>query len=32
MFTRQDLVSLPGFDLATWSPDEEVKKTRGVSP
>lgn len=32
MFTRQDLVSLPGFDLATWSPDEGVKKTRGVSP
>lgn len=32
MFTRQDLTNLPGFDLATWTPDDDLKKVRGTNP
>ncbi|MFM7539694.1 MAG: hypothetical protein ACKO9Z_08545 [Planctomycetota bacterium] len=32
LFTRQDLNNLPGFDLATWTPDEDFKKIRGMTP
>ena len=32
LFTRQDLSNLPGFDLATWTPDDDLKKVRGSNP
>lgn len=32
MFTRQDLGNLPGFDIATWTPDGDLRKVRGNTP
>ncbi|MEY4191063.1 MAG: hypothetical protein RIR17_1799 [Planctomycetota bacterium] len=34
LFSRNDLSSLPGFDLARWAPDQgtPIQRTRGVAP
>jgi hypothetical protein len=34
LFSRGDLSSLPGFDLARWAPDQgaPIQRTRGVAP
>ena len=32
LFSRRDLGSLPGFDLARWAPDEPAPGARGQNP